>query len=166
MVSQTRRALSRQARWCTYNVTVRHVRATIFVVEKQWALHNLSVCICSLSYPACIAHVPYCHLWPKWLYYIFLNYLTNGSIFEKKLLNTKCVFWFPLQLSSETFLIPRRTEWDMIKNVCRSSGTILMKREFSPQFFEKYSNIKFHENLSSGIQVVPCGWTDGQTWQN
>jgi len=33
---------------------------------------------------------------------------------------------------------------------------ILMKLEFSQQFFEKYSNIKFHENLSSGSRVVPC----------
>jgi len=33
--------------------------------------------------------------------------------------------------------------------------------------FEKYSNIKFHENPSSGSKVVPCiqmdGRTDGQT---
>jgi hypothetical protein len=38
-----------------------------------------------------------------------------------------------------------------------------MKLEFSPQIFEKHSNIKFHDNLSSGIQVVPRGRTDGQT---
>jgi len=36
-------------------------------------------------------------------------------IFEKRLLNTKCVFWFPLQLLSETFLILRRNERDVIK---------------------------------------------------
>jgi hypothetical protein len=35
-----------------------------------------------------------------------------------------------------------------------------MKLEFSPQIFEKYSNIKFHENPSSGIKGVPCGQTD------
>jgi len=27
--------------------------------------------------------------------------------------------------------------------------------------FENYSYIKFHENPSSGSQVVPCGRTDG-----
>jgi hypothetical protein len=37
-----------------------------------------------------------------------------------------------------------------------------MKLEFSRQIFEKYSNIKFHENHSSGSRVVPCGRTDGQ----
>jgi len=33
-----------------------------------------------------------------------------------------------------------------------------MKHELSRQIFEKYSNTKFHENLSSGSRVVPCGW--------
>ena len=32
--------------------------------------------------------------------------------------------------------------------------------EFSGQIFEKHSNIQFHENLSSGSRVVPCGLTD------
>jgi hypothetical protein len=35
-----------------------------------------------------------------------------------------------------------------------------MKLEFSWQIFKKYSNIKFHETLSSGSRVVPCGRTD------
>jgi len=33
----------------------------------------------------------------------------------------------------------------------------------SGHIFEKYSNIKFHENLFCGSQVVPIGWTDRQT---
>ena len=44
----------------------------------------------------------------------------------------------------------------------RYSYQILMKLEFSGQIFEKYPNIKFHENLSGGRQVVPCGQMDGQ----
>jgi len=35
--------------------------------------------------------------------------------------------------------------------------------EFSRQSFEKYSNIKFHENPSSGSRIVRCGGTDGRT---
>jgi len=35
-----------------------------------------------------------------------------------------------------------------------------MKLEFSQQFFEKYSNIRFHKNSSSGSRVVPCIQTD------
>jgi hypothetical protein len=38
---------------------------------------------------------------------------------------------------------------------------ILMKTEFSRQISEKFSNIKFHEDPSSGSRVVPCGRTDG-----
>jgi hypothetical protein len=36
-----------------------------------------------------------------------------------------------------------------------------MKTEFSRKIFEKSSNIKFHENPSSGSRVVPCGRADG-----
>jgi len=35
-----------------------------------------------------------------------------------------------------------------------------MNPEFSQQSFEIYSNNKFHENPSSGSQVVLCGRTD------
>jgi len=35
-----------------------------------------------------------------------------------------------------------------------------MKLEFSRKIFEKFSNIKFHENPSSGSWVVPSGRTD------
>jgi len=36
----------------------------------------------------------------------------------------------------------------------------LMKLEFSRHIFTKSSNIKFHENLSSGNRDVSCGRTD------
>jgi hypothetical protein len=38
-----------------------------------------------------------------------------------------------------------------------------MTVEFSRQLVEKHSNIKFHENPSSGSRVVSCGLVDGQT---
>ena len=31
------------------------------------------------------------------------------------------------------------------------------------QIFEKYKNVKFHENTSGGNQVIPCGLPDKQT---
>ena len=34
-----------------------------------------------------------------------------------------------------------------------------MKREYSRHTFEKYSDMKFHENPSSGSRVIQCGWT-------
>ena len=79
------------------------------------------VCVCSLRYPARNAHAPCCHLWPAPLYNIFPHYLINGTIFGKKLPNTKCVFRFSIQLLSETFFILRRIQRDIIKNVYRSS---------------------------------------------
>jgi hypothetical protein len=69
-----------QDRHCTCNVTMGRVSATIVAMDKQWVLDNLSVCICSLRYPACNALVPYCHLWPAPLHSIFPHYLINGTI--------------------------------------------------------------------------------------
>ena len=45
-------------------------------------------------------------------------------------------------------------------NVTRYSCQITRKLEFSRQIFETHTNIKFHENPSSGSRVVPCGQTD------
>ena len=73
-------------------------------------------------------------------------YLINCTIFGgEKILIMKCVFWFPLQLSSETFLILRRTERVMIRYVYWSSckipvvytSQIFMILEFSWQVFRK-----------------------------
>jgi len=74
------------------------------------AKHKRSVAICGLSRST-----------------IFIpHYLINGTIFGEKLLNTKCVLSFSLQLLSETFLILRRNERDIIKNVYRSSCKVLV----------------------------------------
>jgi len=57
--------------------------------------------------------------------YFFSPYLINNTIFEKKkLLNTKCVFRFSVQLLFEIFLILRSSERDMIKYVYWSSCTV------------------------------------------
>jgi len=37
-----------------------------------------------------------------------------------------------------------------------------MRLELSRHTFQKYSNISFHKNPSSGSRVVACGPTDGQ----
>ena len=47
---------------------------------------------------------------------IFPLYL-KWHLFKKKFLNIKCVFWLPLQCSSETFHVLRRIEQYMIKNL-------------------------------------------------
>jgi len=52
------------------------------------------------------------------------------------------------------------------REVPRHSYRVLMKLEFSRQIFEKCSNIKFHENPSSGSRAVPCGCADRRTWRS
>jgi len=43
-----------------------------------------------------------------------------------------------------------------------------MKPESSQQIFEKYSNVKFYDNVSSGSWIIPHRWMDGWTdsWTN
>ena len=50
---------------------------------------GLRVCACSLRYQECIAHVPYCHLWPVRFCNIFPYYLIKGTIYEKQVLQMK-----------------------------------------------------------------------------
>jgi hypothetical protein len=72
--------------------------------------------VCSLRYPVWTVHAPYCYLQPVHLYFIFPHYLIDGKIFEKIYLEQNCVLIF-FTILSETFLILRRNEWDMIINV-------------------------------------------------
>jgi hypothetical protein len=76
---------NKQDRQSTCTVTLSGVRATTVAVEKQYYI--LWLCACSLRYPACNAHAPYCHLWPVRAYYIFAHYLINGT-------NIECVLIF------------------------------------------------------------------------
>jgi hypothetical protein len=81
-----------QERQCTYNKILRCVCATIVAVEKQWVLHNLSVCVfvaLGIQHAMHVHHIGISGLPRSTLF--FPHYLTNGTIFEKKLLDTKCV---------------------------------------------------------------------------
>ena len=73
-----------QCRQCTCNFILRRFCATIVAVEKQWVLHNLSVCICSLRYPACNAHAPWSVACPA------LQYV---STFSHKRHNFRKSYW-------------------------------------------------------------------------
>jgi hypothetical protein len=123
--------IHKQGRRCTYNVTLRRVHETNFAVQKQKVLHiSLCVCVlvsgraqawtCGCTHVALTvqhAHAPYCHMQPLWLYHIFRLYLIKSTIFGKRLTSIKCVFWFSRQLLSETFLILRRIQRDIVINV-------------------------------------------------
>ena len=90
-------------------------------------LECVCVCVCSLRYPACNVHAPYCHLWSTSFYIIFPHFFINDKIFGEKNVNeNKICVLIPLHLLSETFLIIRRTERDMITNVYWSSCKVLV----------------------------------------
>jgi len=103
------------------------------------------MCVCSVSYTACNAHAPYCHLWPVWLLYFSTLSHKRHHFPEKKLLHIKYVFRFSPQPLSEIFLILGSIQRDTGKNVfiqnTRYSCQILIKLEFTRHIFEKYSNI-------------------------
>jgi hypothetical protein len=65
----------------------------------------------------CACAVLYCYPWPVRIYNIFPHYLINGTIVEKKVIEHKtCVLIFSKNLAA-AFLILRRAERDMIKNI-------------------------------------------------
>jgi hypothetical protein len=92
----------------------------LWVVE----IFRVRVCILALVIWHLFGAVSYCHLWPVCLCHIFPHYLTHGTIFWKKLLNIKCVFWFSLKNFSEIFLILRRNEGNSIITVPRTSSKV------------------------------------------
>jgi hypothetical protein len=90
-------------------------------------------------------------------------------------LNMKYLFWFSLQLLSETFLVPRRTERDTITNLywssCKVPVIFVRITENITCFtdFRKFSDTGFHEYPLSGTTriVVPRERTDGRhTWRS
>ena len=111
-------------------------------------------------------HVPHYHLWPVWLYNIFPHYLIQGKVFKQKNIEHKtCVLIFSTTFICNIFCSKNWVRYDQkcilvfMSRKCYSCQ-ILMKLEFSPQIFEKYSSIKLYENPSNGSWGVPCGRTD------
>jgi hypothetical protein len=104
-------------------------------------------------------YVPYCHLLSALIYNIFPHYRINCTIFGQKLLNAKYILNFSINFVRDIF--NSKKNWARYdKTYFAYSCPILMKLEVSGQIFEKYSNIKFHENPSSVSGVVRCGQTD------
>jgi hypothetical protein len=71
------------------------------------------------------------------------------------------VFGFFLQLLAETFVVLRRIQRDIVGLLeSTRSCQVLTKVVFSRKAFKTFSNIKFHENPSSGSRVVSCGLSE------
>jgi hypothetical protein len=99
---------------------------------------------------------------PLWLHHIFPHYLTNGTIFGEKSYWISNAFW----LLSQTFLIPRRIQQDIVINVKKFSckaRVILARFEWNVNFLDTFSlklNIKLHQKPFNLSWVVPCERTD------
>ena len=89
--------------------------------------------------------------------------------FRKQFLNIKLCFVFSLQILSDTFLILRRIQRDMITNVFWSSCNVpvvlsdIIKLEGSRQILKKLLKYLIQRKSVLWTRVVPCGRTDGQT---
>jgi hypothetical protein len=136
-----------------------------------WVPGRLGVCMrvhaCSLAYPACNAYAPYCDA------ICGLSGSTRIvniiSQVKKKLLNIKRIFWFSLQILSETFLILRRIPRDVAINVKMPSckvPTILVRLLCNLNFLDRFSKKK-KTQISVFIKISSVGVEffhgDGQT---
>jgi hypothetical protein len=120
-----------------------------------------------LSYPTCRAHESYqssvaCLALPHFFH--FISYTARFSAKKFVLEHKTCVvililsttFVWNIYHSTKNSARYCRKCTQVFVSSTRYSCKILKKLGFSRQIFKKSSNIKFHENLSSGSRVAPC----------
>ena len=96
----------------------------------------------------------------------FPHYNINGMSFEKKnkLLNIKCVFWFPIQIWCKIFLILRRIQRYIIMNVDTSCQLFLSDCNQIRIFRDRFSKVPQIWNF---MKIYPVGnemfHADGRT---
>jgi hypothetical protein len=99
--------------------------------------------------------------------YFFFFFHKLYDFQKKKCYRTLNVFLFSLLCLSDTFLIIRRIQRNIIVIVHRCSSKVpLFLSHFNETRISStnfLSILKFHENPSSGSPVVPCRRTDSQT---
>ena len=142
-------------------------------INKYWI-----PCIYScLSYPARkpLFLAPYyiVYLWHVRLYHIFSTLSHKRHNFRWKKMSPKITRAF---LVSPTMFVSEHLYFKKISNSSYIYAGLHVKCPFflselnqtwiSQRIFQKSSNIKFNGNPSSGVRVVPCEQTDGQTWQS
>ena len=162
---QTNKQINNE-RWnktqCTYEIGARS--RNHWCSGKAMSITMFWVCVCSLRYPACYAHAPYCHLWPALLYSISPHYLIHVMIFGKKKFFSTTFVW---NISHYKKNWARYYKKCILVGVWSTgySSSILMKLEFSRQTFEKYSNFMKIRPVEAEVSHAD-GRTDGQTWRS
>ena len=136
---------------------------------KSSKYYIIWVCICRLTYPARKVHVTLIPMACSALQYFNTLSHKRHDFRKKKLLNTKYVFWFSLQLLSETLFLLRVINRDMIKNVCWPScneSIILVWFQWNLNFLRDFWKIFKYQISWKYIQwELSCPmYTDRQTW--
>ena len=130
-------------------ITITYCQCVFVALNIQHAMHMRRIILSSVASPDVL----------------YLSTLPHKRHDFRKERYTYVCFLFSLQLLSETFLI-LRSERDLIKMY---TGLHVQYLSLSSDLNEtlifwadfRKVLIKFHENSSSGSQVVPCGRTDG-----
>jgi hypothetical protein len=109
------------------------------------------------------------HLWPLWLHHIFRHYLINGTIFGKKLNDTKCVLYFLYTFYVKHFLFSDEFT-EIVIHVETSScklPVILVGFWYNLSFLSRFSK---NAQISSFIKIRPMGaelfHAAGRTWRS
>ena len=122
---------------------------------------------CTLLYEYIGPHIHYCisvsmyttvYLSPCTLLYIGLqvHYCISVSMYTSVYLSP-CTLMY-VSMYTTVYLSPCTLLYICLHVHYSSFLSDLKKPEVSRQMFEKFSNIKFHENPSSKSRVVPCNW--------
>ena len=129
------------------------------------------MCVRSLRYPAWKALGPYyivVHGLPGCAK-VFQIISQTAQLSGEKIYWSKYVCFNFLYNFSETFIILRRFQRDIIINVHRSLYKVtvipvrFLKIACFQQILEKYWQANFHENSFNRNRVVSCGWRERQT---
>ena len=166
--------LVEQERQCnvhiTQHVTIQHVHITTVAVEKQSTIYSEFVSVALvIQHAKSMYHITLLSVACMPIPY-FSTLSHTQDIFRKNLQNINVCFYFLYNFCLKHFL--KRIQWEIIVTVHRSSCKVPYYSSYFNQkwifltHFWKYPHIKFQENPSSGCHVVPCRWTDGQTWQS
>jgi hypothetical protein len=165
---------------CSCNVTRRSFRESLL----PWKSYKYFICVCpgAWAYACACVHVVLLiqhatlmrHIVTSFVVPLVPSYFSTLSHkrrnFRKMLLNTDmCVLILSTNFVQNVFHSKKNSARHGHKcdNVCMQSTCyscqILVKLEFARQIFEKTSNIKFHQNPSSGNRVIPYGQTDTES---
>jgi len=106
--------------------------------------------------------VLYCHLWPFRPCHVSPHYHTNCTIYVRKQLDIKCVWVILSATLSETSLVLRRAEWDMINVHTSSCKYPLFLSDLNETFiFSTY--FRNNAQISEVCPVAAEFQADGQT---